>query len=143
MQGKMVFSDVKGIRTSCYFNDLKSDGAIASLASRLMAFTNAEIIEASVKRSALIANPGGVPATDPPFDSAGVRAKLIFKITDAGLGADEPNRVALQLYAPKRTMFEDDYSVTAAAGAAIAALLSTATGYTMEFVGGVAVGVQI
>lgn len=143
MEGKLVFSDVKGVRTRCFFKDLAGDDSIANLASRLMAFTNAEIIEASIKRSALISNPGSVPSADPPFDSAGVRAELTFKITDSSLGPDEPNRVKLQLYAPKRTMFEDDYSVKAADGAAIAALMSTATGYTMEFVSGVAIGVQV
>jgi hypothetical protein len=146
MKGRLRFADRAGRRTTCFFPDLAGEGNIANLASRLQSYTNAEIIEAAVQKSESIANPGGYPASDPPFDSAGTRAELTFRITDGTLGPDEPDIVKLQLYAPVRSMFElttDGYAVKTAIGATIAAALSTASGWTMSFVSGRAINVQI
>jgi hypothetical protein len=143
MKGKLKFQDRAGGRSTCYFEGVNSAESIVSIAEGLKNDTNAKIVEAAVRDEASIVA-SGYPKTEPPYDSISVRAYMTFRYTDLPVG--EPDLKTLQFFCPISAMVmasNGEYVVIASYGNLIAAAISAAIPYTLEFKYGKVVGVQI
>lgn len=145
MEGRLIFQDRAGGKSSTSLLGITSGATLVALADTLKGFSNAQIIEASVLETDDMA-PAGYPKTDPPFDSISVRARLVVKITDGDYPADEPKLLQPTLYCPISSMLEvvnGAYVLPVATAETIVDAIGTAIGWDLTLQYTELFGVQV
>jgi hypothetical protein len=145
MEGRFVFQDVNGGKSTTNFLGITSGATLVTLAGTLSAYSNAEIVEASVLETEDL-SPANKPSTDPPFDSIGVRARIVTKITDSEYPVDEPKILAPTLYCPVSTIVTvsgGQYVIPTETAETIVAAIGIAIGWDLTYQYSEIFGVQV
>ena len=138
MKGSIQVKDRNGAMASMFeLQGVASLAAITSLAADLDSFTCGKILTASVTESNVV--PGVQEAEDGPYCLANQKAVLTFRDLDAT--GTKGTACIIRIPAPDSDLFvmgeNGDFIVSAAQGAALAAMINSRLGRNLEFVRGV------